>query len=240
MNRHASVQSMNGKDFCILQVRPEIKELAKIVFDDEEIIEVLKIAKYYCEDSKNRKNAIKLLRNIVPTRPKRPLYYVNYEIKFLPKSSRRIVENMGSYIDLLIKELRYEIERKYYKKPLGKNIYNLKEKVSADLKDLFEKILLFNKIAYVPSKHEYRPPNNPRHYFSTIDTIIIILSAVKLGEELKKRSQYVRDLCQDLFMPGRKPYEGNHKRTDSDGIPFDFKEKLTNLSHLIEINRALY
>ena len=216
-----------------LDINPNIQKLAEELFDSTEWDEIQQIAKSICRSKKQRLLSIRRLKYIVPTRPKRPLYYLNYELKFLPRSSRFVVENMGSYLDLLVKELRFEIEGKYYKKSLGTNLVSLMKRADNNLGPLLEKLQLFNRVAYVPAKHEYGPPNDPRHYFSCSDAVIVILSAVKLGEELKMRSKFVRNLCQDLVLPAQMPLIGNHPRTDTDGIPFDFKERLVE-SRILE------
>jgi len=125
----------------------------------------------------------------------------------------------------LIKELRFELEGRYHKKPLGQNINALLKNGEANL-ELLRKILKFNKVAYVPAKHIYGSPLDTKHYFNSQETIVIVLVAVKLGEELKKQSGFIRNLCQDLVLPEQKPLIGNHKRTDRNGIPFDFKKRL--------------
>jgi hypothetical protein len=148
-----------------------------------------------------------------------------------------VVEKMGSYLDLIVKEFCFELEGRYPEKtPLGANLHRLLKKVDSDLGVLVKKILDLNNFACAPSKHKYRPPTDPRHYFSIMDAIIILLGAVKLGEELKKRSKYVRNFCQDLCLSGQEPLVGNHPRRDDYGKPFDFKEKLLELSELVNFN----
>ena len=61
--------------------------------------------------------ALGRFRYLIPSRPKRPMYYVNHKVGFLPEDSRFVVEQSGSYIDLLIKELRYELAGVYRKRP---------------------------------------------------------------------------------------------------------------------------
>jgi len=209
-----------------LSISLGIQRLAGEIFDADEWSEVQKIVQAYSRSRTEKGLAILRLQKVVPTRPKRPLYYVNYELKFLPKRSRFVVEQIGSYLDLAVKELRYELEGQYQKKPLGVNVAALMKSADTDMKFLLRKLEMFNEIAYVPSKHIYGPPYDQRHYFNTQETIVIVLAAIKLGEELKKRSQYVRNLCQDLVLPAQKPLYGNWKRTDRNGAPFDFKKKL--------------
>lgn len=214
----------------MMQVRPEIKKLAEILFDSEELEYIKKISQAICGSKKQRGLAIYILRKMNPIRPKRPLYYLDYSLKNLPMLSRNAIEEVGSYIDLLIKEFRYEIEGKYREFPLGSNIEYLlgkKLKLDLDLIMLLEKVRFLNKWAYVPAKHIYGSPNDTEHYFKDPEVAIIVLAVIKLGEELKSKSKYVRTLCQDLVLPGQGLIIGHHPRTDNYGAPFDFKKKLS-------------
>jgi hypothetical protein len=207
-------------------MRPEVMELADYVFDKEEVEGVQKIINHYLSKA-TREHVIFTLKMIVPTRPKRPLYYINYELKFLSQNSRWIVENIGSYLDLLVKELRLEVEGSYRNLPLGANISSLlKQDINEELRNALNLISNFNKVAYVPSKHIYGLPNSDHHYFSIADTIFLVLCAVKLGELLKNNSQFVRQLAQDLCLPGQRPYDGKPREPDGHGTPFNFKDKL--------------
>jgi len=211
-------------------VRPEINKLAEVVFDSEELKCVKEISEAMRISKKGRKQAISLLREIIPQRPKRPLYYARYGLGHLPMLSRWVVERMGSYLGGLVKELSLELEGNYFEgSSLGMDINRLlknKRKMDSDLEELLKKIRFLNRVAYAPSKHRHGSPNNTRHYFSVSDVSILVLAVVKLGEELKKRSKYVRTFCQDLVLPGQRPIIGDHPRTDDYGKPFNFKEKL--------------
>jgi len=210
-------------------VRQEIEELASEVLDEEELSEIRKLILGYGGSDKQYIVALSRLRYIIPIRPKRPMYYVHHEVGFLPEESRDVVEQSGSYIDLLIKELRYELTGVYSRHPLGQNVrflLSLKDKSDPALVILLKRILSFNNVAYVPAKHIYGPPTDERHYFDVDDSLVITLMAVKLAEEVKKRSQFARNLCQDLVLPGQQEIMGNHPRTDRYGVPIDFKKKL--------------
>jgi len=209
-----------------LNINQNIRRLASEVFDAVEWKEIQDMARTVAESEERKLVVLRRLRHLVPTRPKRPLYYVNYDLKDLPRKSRFVVEQMGSYLDLLVKELRYELEGRYCEEPLGRNILAIMKYVDGDMKVLLKTIETFNRIAYVPAKHIYGPPDDPNHYFSFQEAVVIALVAVKLGEKLKQRSRYVQKLRQDLVLPAQKPLIGNWKRTDTDGKPFDFKRKL--------------
>jgi hypothetical protein len=208
-----------------LRISSKIKQIHDEIFDFDEQKAIHEILIALSIKGKKRKIGKLIVRIMVPSRPKRPLYYVNYELNFLPKSSRFVVEQSGSYLDFLVKELRYEIEGVYSKKPLGENIIYLK-KSTKELSSLLDKLMLFNNLAYVPSKHEYGPPFEQCHFFSSYEAVIIILAAVKLGEVLKEKSKYVRNFCEDLVLPGQGKIIGNWPREDTDGAPFDFKKRL--------------
>jgi hypothetical protein len=209
-----------------MRVRQKVKELSEHVFDIGEYDDVLELVKAIEGSKKQRKLAFHTLKRLIPLRPKRPLYYVNFNVG--PRWSRSVVEDMGSYLDLLVKELRFEKEGTYYNLPLGANIHHLMGQVNDDLKSILAKVDLYNRIAYVPAKHVYGSPNDTRHYFSDSDVVVLALSAVKLGEELKKESEFVRNLCQDIVLPGQKPLTGQHRRTDAHGLPVNFKQKLNH------------
>jgi len=59
-----------------------------------------------------------------------------------------------------------------------------------------------------------------------------------LSEELKKRSEYVRRLCQDLVLPGQRPSIGDHPGDDDCGKPFNFKERLKG--EVLTLKKALW
>ena len=117
-------------------MRQEIEELASEIFDKEERSVIHELILAYCGSDRQHLAVLGRLRYLIPSRPKRPMYYVNYKIGFLPEDSRFVVEQSGSYIDLLIKELRYELTGIYRKRPLGENVsflLSLKDKIDPDL-----------------------------------------------------------------------------------------------------------
>lgn len=59
-----------------LDVSSHVRKLAAEIFDEIEWNEVQKIAKGCVLPGKEKRIAIFRLKQIVPTRPKRPLYYV--------------------------------------------------------------------------------------------------------------------------------------------------------------------
>lgn len=79
---------------------------------------------------KQKKVARRRLMKLVEPPPKRPLYYLQSEIRFLPHWARDPTRYCGDYIDLLVKEMIYEFTnnqcvREY---SLGRNINILRSK----------------------------------------------------------------------------------------------------------------
>ena len=103
-------------------MRKEIEELASEIFEKEELSVIQELISLYSGSDENYLIALSRLRYIIPSRPKRPMYYVHHRIGFLPEQSRFVVEQSGSYLDLLVKELSYELSGKYKGFSLGRNV----------------------------------------------------------------------------------------------------------------------
>ena len=103
-------------------MRQEIEKLAEEIFEKEELSVIRELTLDYLGSEMKYLAALRRLRYISPSRPKRPMYYVHHLVGFLPEESRFVVEQSGSYLDLLVKELRYEYSGTYYGYPLGQNV----------------------------------------------------------------------------------------------------------------------
>ena len=98
-------------------MREEIGDLTRRIFDQEELNEINDIITAYTSSDEEYLSSLSRLRYVVPSRPKRPMYYINHRVGFLPEESRFVVEQTGSYLDLLVKEYRFEIEGTYHNRP---------------------------------------------------------------------------------------------------------------------------
>jgi len=79
-------------------MRQEIEELASVIFDTEEIYVIHELIRDYCGLDEANLVAISRLRHVIPSRPKRPMYYIHYKIGLLPQESRFVVEQSGSQL----------------------------------------------------------------------------------------------------------------------------------------------
>ena len=164
-----------------LEIDDKIMALAKELLSSHDIQEADKISLNLTQKS-TRLNAQNALKKIVGFRPKRPLYYANYEINHLPHWTRYTVENMGHFVDQMVKCVAGEKlpNSKFYNNPLGVNLNNLKNKIPDDL---YSELDRFNKFIYVPAKHEFNVINR-KHLFTSKEVVFIIFISLKLKDKL--------------------------------------------------------
>jgi len=135
--------------------------------------------------------AIKELSSVLGRKPKRPLYYVDMHLRYLPEfGSRDIMRYCGDYIDQLV---RFTLEdnrylSKWFLKPLGGNLKLLKKYIKPEL---HEQLMLFNK-TYTSAKHDFNHEED-KCRFNYIDTIHYIFITKHLAEILLPMSERARD-----------------------------------------------
>ncbi len=95
-----------------LEIDSQVLELSKNLLTEYEIIEANKLSKDLTS-RKTRQQAIYILQNKIGNRPKRPIYYLNFELTHLPHITRDAIRYSGDYIDQLIKYCASEKKRVY-------------------------------------------------------------------------------------------------------------------------------
>lgn len=85
------------------EARQEIRKIANITLTKKEIAQVESIVRDLISLGAERTDAIQALQKLIGTKPKRPLYYLNHEIEYLPEETRDVVRYAGDYIDQLMK-----------------------------------------------------------------------------------------------------------------------------------------
>lgn len=157
-----------------------IKELSGKVLDNEDLKEINRII----DGVKNgdKESALKELAEVLGMRPKRPLYYIYYEIVHLPKyGARNIIRYSGDYIDQLV---RFTLEdrrflSRWFKSPLGHNVNKLKKYINPDF---YNCLILFNKI-YAQAKHEFNH-HEDKSLFNFKDTAYMIFITKKISQKI--------------------------------------------------------
>jgi hypothetical protein len=160
-----------------------ISELAYDVLGEETMTEVDFIAEHLIGPRNVEPKGIHILKKMIGTKPKRPVYYLNGQIDRLPHATRDVIRYAGDYIDYLVKNLARE--EKWYgvllqNRSLGTNIYIAKGLFEPELYDFLNR---YNKFAYIPAKHEFEVRQQP-HLFSGKDAVAVCLITIMLARKL--------------------------------------------------------
>src|SRR3972149_12086329 len=102
-DRHKSAEASE-----YLLAATEIIALAKEVLKPEEYSEAEDIAVKLTGPKRQKEFARDRLLEIVKPPPKRPLYYAQHEISYLPRWTRDALRDLGDFIDMLVKSAVYE------------------------------------------------------------------------------------------------------------------------------------
>lgn len=179
-----------------LQISDDILDLAKDLLTPDEIQYAEEIS-IKLSNKATRSEAKKILKEMVGLRPKRPIYYTYYEIGRLPRWTRYAIENLGHFVDLMIKEFATEklANSKHQTMSLGPNLKNIKTKIPIEL---YSSLVKFNSAIYVPSKHDFKVDETIRnHRFTTKEVVFTIFITLKLKEKLVEMSDAVKDYCEN-------------------------------------------
>jgi hypothetical protein len=177
-----------------LDINPEILALAEKLLSSDEIQCAEEISINLAKKS-TRLSAQTALKKMLGYRPKRPIYYAYHEIDRLPHWTRYLIENLGHFVDTMVKCVVTEIFEtdKYNEQPLGPNLHRLKNKIPEDLFSALEK---FNLLIYRPAKHDFNVINRS-HRFTSKEVVFTIFITLKLKEKLTKISNEVEAYCFD-------------------------------------------
>lgn len=127
-------------------------------------------------------NAIEYLKTLVPSRPKRPLYYVNYELSHGKQMQTRIIVSyLGAFMEMNISQLSKELGGFRNFLPFGGVLFRLKGKIS---NDLYAKLAKYNELFYRQAKHYYENYGKDEHLFSLMDAILCCFITITLYKEI--------------------------------------------------------
>ena len=87
----------------------EVVQLAKQVLSKEQFNEAIHVSEMLVSSKSDKREAILKLRTLVSPPPKRPLYYAQHELGFLPRWTRNAIRYLGDYINLLTKKLAFKL-----------------------------------------------------------------------------------------------------------------------------------
>ena len=189
------------KDTCpkdeYLEIDKNIQNLADEILSKSELEIGNQISEGLVSSKKKKEWARTQLRVIVGMKPKRPLFYANLDLQYLPQRTRNPVRDLGDYIDHLVKFWTSEIlkNNKYLKESLGKNLYRLSGKIDEDLRLKLNK---YNDFCYVPAKHDFEVKNRV-HRITSKEAVFIALLTMKFAKIIKDESPLAKAYAEETI-----------------------------------------
>jgi hypothetical protein len=186
-----SSQWKTGSRSEALHALPVVIDLAKETLDISELEEAENTAFSLVGSKRLQYEARSKLRDLVAPPPKRPLYYLQHEIQFLPRWTRDSIRYCGDYIDLLLKIAAYERHNdpRMNEYSLGKNINILSSKINGFPEPLINKLKKYNSFLYRPGKHDFTLPARRGHRFTSREVVLTAFITMKLAKEIRTLSE---------------------------------------------------
>ena len=167
----------------------EILSLARELLSEEQFNKAMKLSIMLVSSKSVKRDAIEQLTTIVAPPPKRPMYYAQHEIQFLPTWTRDSIRYLGDYVDLVSRHLVYELWKvRLGNASLGVAI-NLLETKGGLPDNILTWLRTYNQFLYRPGKHDFNLPEGRReHRFSSQETVLTAFVTLRLVEILKQYS----------------------------------------------------
>ena len=177
---------LTGKASERLLAEEQIISLAKEVLPEQKYLEAEELAKKLVGKKSEKDFARKRLMGIVKPPPKRPLYYTQWELRFLPHWTRDTMRDLGDFIDMLVKAAVYEKTNKsnIFHSSLGPAIDKF-EQCRPECAPLANMLRKYNRLLYRPGKHDFKlPADRKEHRFTAREVILTIFITMNLAERL--------------------------------------------------------
>ena len=177
---------LTGKASECLLADEEIISLAKEVLTEQEYLEAEDLAERLAGKKSEKAFAVARLREIVKPPPKRPLYYTEWDIQFLPHHTRATIRDLGDFIDMLVKAAVYEktTNDSVFHSSLGPAIDKF-EMCRPESKQLANILGKYNRFLYRDAKHDFKlPKSRKEHRFTSREVVLTISITMNLAERL--------------------------------------------------------
>lgn len=150
---------------------------------------------------KDANSARTTLATIVVPPPKRPIYYCQYEMQFLPYKSRDILRDMGDFVDMLVKAAVYERTSsvEVFDSTLAQAINQFEKHLSSHPK-LTRWLREYNQFLYSPKPASERVRYTNQHRFTVRETVLVIFVAMHLADKITAISRMAELVRQDKPM----------------------------------------
>ena len=176
-----------------------ILSLAKAVLPREEYDESEKLAEMLAGTETSRNLARTKLIHMVRPPPKRPLYYCQHEVEFLPRWTRDALRYLGDFVDAMVKHAVYGEEQKaaIFQKSLGPAI-DAFAKCFPNESTLVGWLRDYNKFLYRDAKHDMKlPANRTEHRFTSREVVLCLFITMKLADLITVLSPAAADYRTD-------------------------------------------
>lgn len=182
---------LTGRKSEMLWALPMVVELAEDTLSPSELDEAERVSLMLAGSKKQRREAVYYLMKLVSPPPKRPLYYAEKEMRYLPRWTRNAIRYLGDYIDILVKAMAFECTKDHRCKnySLGRNLRMLKPQKHGISPELIDKLKRYNSFLYCPGKHDFKVPPSRGHRFTSKEVVLTAFITMKLAGDIKKASQ---------------------------------------------------
>ena len=134
-------------------------------------------------------NAIRRLTTLVSPPPKRPLYYAQHEMEFLPRWTRDGIRYLGDYIDVLVKHLAFQLsgDERSAKQSLGPCIEMINRGQNrTSYAELIGLLKRYNSFLYRPGKHDFKLPGDRKgHRFTSREVVLTAYVTMNLATRIR-------------------------------------------------------
>ena len=191
------------------EIDQKFLDFAEEVLSKDEVLEANQLSEEIASSKKRKENAILKLRNMIGFKPKRPMFYLNHDLRFLPRVTRSPMRDLGDYIDHLIKHLASDKlkDEKKLSVSLGSNLRELKGIIPESLR---QKLIKYNDLLYTPAKHDFDVKAR-RHRFTGKEVVFSCFMTLKLGKEIIPLSEdakgYAEMTTNDRYSEGYEEIE---------------------------------
>jgi len=169
----------------------EIVSLAKILLPNDTYVEAEQLSTMLTGTNKQKGVARSRLKELVAPPPKRPMFYCQHEMQYLPHWTRNTLRFLGDFVDMLVKAAVYEKtgNRKVFKTSFGPAVDAFSQ-YYPEQKQLAEMLRGYNRLLYRDAKHDFRlPPDRREHRFTSREVVLCIFITMELADRVTSVSK---------------------------------------------------
>jgi hypothetical protein len=188
-----------GKSREALMANREIISLSKELLSKDVYSKAESLASMLVGTRSEKSTARNTITKVLLPPPKRPVYYLEHELKFLPRWTRESMRYLGDFVDMLTKAAVYEKEMRQdvFKIAFGPAISRFKNYYPnrAQLVDWLER---YNRFLYRDAKHDFDlPTTRQEHRFTSREVVHTLFVTKELTEKITALSAAALRVSRD-------------------------------------------